>query len=779
MSKVKFSENLFLGVSELKKFQKFLEDDGYKRQFLLGTDKFGLIRQAVLPEIGEILVEDNFYVSRAGTPTNEIIVGIGVALDKNADLIVNTSPTNIAIPSDGDWYWVKIKHEFTSVEVGTISLDSLGNVTGLGTKFLEVLRGQPNFPSKIKFTNSVLGNADEYEVVSVTDNDTLVLQGDFTPESNLKYSVIGTFTPGFVVSPNNKNIFQYDNVSIELVLEVLSNVAPDRIQDEEFYIARAKNEGGALTVEDKRSEWWKSESSNSLTTLDRISENPIIGVESVKWDIKQSTQDKNWVELAWGFRSSSWTLGTSSKTLTLLAGEGGVFKNTSYFSNGDFNSWRVYCKDGSYKNVIDSITDGSHITITLDVLNPEDYNPGDVLFIAPPYEEIEVRVRGNSNAVPNPFPNLEQTNCFSINTQLARFLVPVLTGTYNFNLTYRYKIFNDYSDWMQFPDDAVGFFKESSFDEFGTIKPLEGDRIRNPYVGSLTVGFIPIVEAPRSFDNFQSYVDNGDLLGVNTTAFASANNVVSLQVTKDKKYQHFKGIDNTPITLTTDIFIHLKKFKDDLGTIPCRESNTFILHISQFLNLDTFKLRIVEDFVNSSSYTLVAEITKNDINYIKNNSEVTRKGLYIVCTFNESNKWIATYDTDTVPAGAVRLQTEVPTDYFDSNGDGQVPGFYGWSIMQEMLNKFPMGTNAPDLAGNVGGANSRTLVEQNIPKHRFAIGNSRRNTGGGSGGDENHPKSYSGTDDHTTNYYGGETNGTTRPIDTTPSYYKFLYLIKK
>jgi len=777
MSKVKFSENLFLGVSELKKFQKFLEDDGYKRQFLLITDKFGLIRQTELPGIGEILVEDNFYVSKAGTPTDEVIVNVGVALDKNANLILNTVPQNFQIPNGNNWYWIKVSHQFTSVEKGTISLDSLGNVTGVSTEFLSALRGQPNFPSKIKFTNSTLGNSDEYEVVSVTDDDTLVLQGDFIPESGLTYSVIGTFTPGFVVSGGNKNIFQYDSCSIELVLEVLSNVPPGNLQGEEFYIARAKNNSGTVTLEDKRIEWWKNEASNALTTLDRVSENPLIGIENVKWDIPQATRDRNWVELAWGFRSSSWTLGTSSKTITLLAGQGGVFKDTSYFANGNFDNWRVYSKDGSYQNIVGSVTDGTYIAITLDVLNPEDYVPGDVLFICPPYEEIQVKTSGDSSDTPYPFANIEEINTFAINTPLARFRIAALAGTYNHNAVFRYKIFNDYSDWMKFPDDAVGFYKEVSFDDDGNLKPLEGDRVRNPYIGDLTVGFLTVVEAPRSFDNFQSYVDNGDLLGVNTTAFSAGLNLIQLQVTQDKKYQHFKGIDDTPITLTTDVFVNLKKFKDDDELVPCRESNTFILHISQFLNLDAFKIRIVQDFINSGSYTLVAELNKNDMNYIKNNSVVTRKGLYIVCTFNELGNWIATYDTDTVPAGSVRMQAEVPTNYFDANGDGQVPGFYGWSIMDEMLDKFPMGTNAPDLAGDVGGSNTKTLDIQNIPPHTHTM-----TFGGDDANDSGSSNTWlqaAGTlHTKTSGVTGGETNGRTRPIDITPAYHKFLFLIK-
>lgn len=62
-------------------------------------------------------------------------------------------------------------------------------------------------------------------------------------------------------------------------------------------------------------------------------------------------------------------------------------------------------------------------------------------------------------------------------------------------------------------------------------------------------------------------------------------------------------------------------------------------------------------------------------------------------------------------------------------------------------------------SGRVFGSNQ--LDE--FKSHRHAIGNSRRNTGGGSGGDENHPLSYDADQVHLTNYEGGTE---TRPRNT-------------
>ena len=83
----------------------------------------------------------------------------------------------------------------------------------------------------------------------------------------------------------------------------------------------------------------------------------------------------------------------------------------------------------------------------------------------------------------------------------------------------------------------------------------------------------------------------------------------------------------------------------------------------------------------------------------------------------------------------------------------------GWQEVVDWRGRMPVGFDASqvefDTLGKMDGAKSKTLSINEIPSHSHAIGNSRRNTGGGSGGDENHPKSYAGSRDHITDTQGG------------------------
>lgn len=646
MGNLKISANLFLEVAEQKRGQQFVDNWGYKRQRLSDTRKFGLVKDFEFPELGAVNREDCFYVAKAGTPFNDIIVNKGVAIDKFGEFIVNTDNQNITIPTDGLWRWIKIVHKLSNKELGTVSVDTFGNLTGLGTEFDKVLRGQDNFPSKIRFLNSTSGNGLDYEVSKVNSATSCILQGDFIAESNLQYAVVGTFTPGYPIPLPDQLIFNYDSVDIQLIIETSLNTRPAFLAGQEFYIARVRNNGITLQLEDKRIEWFWSQGEYLSQYLNRLTHiNPLIGVEAVKYDVVTSPKNKNNVYLAWGFRFSSYTIDTSSKKISILIGNGGKYGDTSFFTTGDFNDWRLYSKNGNWQTIIDSQKSGTQIILTLDVLDIDEYGANDLLFIAPPFEEIEIKfsrdgsildttdVDGNSNFIePFPYPLLEEIFNFNINTPLSKCNVNTLATCYNYNVTFRYKTFLGYTDWTTLPSNVIGYYNETSFDIYGNIKPNIIDRTLVPYTGHITNGFIRVCPSPSSYSVFQDLVLTGDLFGVEHKLIANSLPLLNLKVGLSRQYQIFDDIGST-LTLTGDSFIIINSL--NASGLNCKNGNNFLIQFKQKINPASFKLRIVYNFINVVTYTLLKEFNAQDFQFIQSSEQ----GMRFRVTYDGTN-WL-------------------------------------------------------------------------------------------------------------------------------------------
>jgi hypothetical protein len=795
MSKVKISSNLFLEVAEFCRLKQSFDDWGFKRHIHSNTKTYGIVKDTCFPELGDIPKADAFYVSKIDACNDKVSLMSGVAIDKNAEFVINPMMRELSIPTDGSWYWVKIKHFLLQDELGTVTVDTFGNVSGVNTEFTKILRGQPNFPSKIRFSNSTAGNGDDYEVVSVADDFNMVIQGDFINETELKYQVVGTFTPGYPVPTADELIFQYDDVEVELVPEVTLNVPPALVQDFEFYVARVQSNGITVTSEDKRTNWWRPWGENWVDEVNRNFINPLIGVEGIQYEQPNSPRAVNLALFAWGFRFNSYTVDSGQKKMSILIGNGGTFKDTGFFNTNDFTGWKVYAKNGSWNSIIDSVKSGSQIVLTLDCLNPDSYGTADELFIAPPFEMIEIRARKDASIIdtddqdqdtdiaePFPWPNLEKRWEYPINTQLARIPIPVVDDCYKYNITYRYRTFQGYTDWLTLPDDPIGYYEEESYDDYGNLK-LPIDRTQKPYVGHPEFGFIEICEAPDSFQNFQDNVETGDLFGVNTTELSNSTPVVDLVVGLNKQYQHYKGSH----TQTADMFIHLNALNVD--GLPPREGNFFLLQIEQFVNLSTFTLKIVQNYVNPTSFDLVQEITQSDLNYAKNNtlndaSQSKRRGLNIRCTYNELGNWIATWDVDPTPKGMIMMVGgNAPANAFDTSGVGVKKGFWGWQIMNgqngttDMTARFVQGIASQASAGVPGtGSNNITIPAGALPEHVHSFSGTTNldgahshtvwagngNQGGGfDKGNPDDPRFYTHPDNASTSRHQHNFSGTT------------------
>ncbi len=282
MSQIVFSRNLFLEKEELTRFQLFLQESTVNRLFLQNTSVWGVVEDQDNPN-ASFLVE-------VGTNAGTIkITTQSYAADSAGDLILQAAFDNLAVTNDSNYYWVKIAYEATKPEIGTVSVDLNGTLTGVGTLFTDVLRGSATLevPTKIKFFKEAGGlvNTGIYDVVSLTNDTTALLTGSFTPEGGLSYIVIGTYTLGEpLTSTQEDGLYDYDNCSLTLVAETVSDTPPaGLVADMEFYISRVINTAGTVTVEDKRTEYWTFFLGGSLLAVNNLSD--LINIATARTNI--------------------------------------------------------------------------------------------------------------------------------------------------------------------------------------------------------------------------------------------------------------------------------------------------------------------------------------------------------------------------------------------------------------------------------------------------------------------------------------------------------------
>lgn len=664
MSELKFSPGEFLGVVELNRYKKFLSQDGYKRNLIDDTYSFGIIRER---NDSALL---NFNV-QAGTNPNTIkFVQDSYALDANGDMIYKVAEDNIDLSglTSDTFYWVKISYIESPIEKGLFSIDASGNLTGTDSELIKILRGQPNFPSRIRFVGSSL-NILSYDVVEVLSDTSAVLSGVFQSETGLKLIVEGTFTPGTVPDTDQKDIFQYDSCVLEFIddataiADVAAQLATgEPLPDTYFYIARVKYNGGVVTIQDKRSRFWQTRAEFKSSFIKKIT-NPLIGVEDVKWDSIYSTRDKNIVEVAFGMRTTNWTANSSLNQITVAGGNGGVFKDPSYFNTGDFNGWRIYAKDGSYAIITNSVKSFSQINLTLDVLDPNKYTTGDELIIVPDVDEVQIKCTADTDESESSFIDTElidEVFTFPVNIGVAKmYLLVPHSPSYSYNIQYRYKKSGDYSQYLALPDDVVGYYAESSFDADGVLDPNPLNHLLKPYVGSLTGGYIELVLNTNAFKIRLDGIETGDVFGLNNTTLD--NSLKNLQVTVSKQYQFFNGV----VGFTNDNIINLK-------TANAKENNSFTIHLKQNITPGIYKLQIRQNYIDGASPgTLLKEFTPDELSFMK----LTRTtGVIIKATFDAStNGWVLAQQTDVEELGIYHwFDGDLGLTNFDVTGKGVV-----------------------------------------------------------------------------------------------------------
>lgn len=477
MAKLKISENLFLEVAELNRFRYFMEDDGWKRFARSIVKSYGVVKNSS---------NSFFKPSKIAGNNNAIMVNGGLAFDSQLNAIYSESAENIAIPNTGVKQWLVLSHATSNEETGVVSITSDGILTGSGTKFTEVLRGQPNFPTKVRLTTDVPQNQGDFEVVKVTSDSSAILAGEFFPQSNIKYSVVGTFTPGYSPLESNRLIYEYDGHAITLVA---SDSRPT-VTDNEFIIGVAYyDEYGILQLIDER-DAVMFDSDRRVTTDSRNGIIPIVSLlQTTVINGNNYPGARSFdLELIFehGYTVIDQTLSSTdtSNIFTIVSGKCN-FLGSSNIPNDMFKGWLLVNRATMVSTVILSNT--GNVLYIESVGENFMLDSGNEFVIVPNFSGIEYEVRVRDNVVQADKPFVLYNEISNPFTRSRIYItLPSFLGQDTTRVSIRYRMIDNSGKLYPYQRLAIATYVDVNGNEvtltdsaFDIVIPLLMDSIRN------------------------------------------------------------------------------------------------------------------------------------------------------------------------------------------------------------------------------------------------------------------------------------------------------------
>ena len=451
MSRLKFSSNLFLEVNELQRFNKFLEEDGWKRAMKAISKNFGIVENAS---------NSYFKVTPRAGSNSVIVINAGIAFDSNMDAIVMTDDLELSVGNTGSNRWVILSRAVTNEEQGTVSINSDGSLSGIGTEFTKVLRGQPNFPVKVKFNST--SNNGEYEVVSVTSDTSALLSGSFVNQSNMKYSVIGTFTPGFQPIEDNKMIYEYDSYNIEVV------DSEDRpaVSGDEFILAMISfDASGSMNVSDERIRYMfnnpytqSDESDNSTDPLVSLLSTGVVGgIHAVG---SAAAEFELIMEHGYTVTKHELLTTSTSNTFNIISGQSN-FLGTGNIPDGMFRGWLLVNRANMKYALIDDNSNKSLYISNLDTSIILDI--GNDFIIVPNCNEIEYEVTVSNNVDRPNIPFYFRSSIWNLYTRAKVHAFYPSNDVENFDnqvtITIKYRLMDNSGNQQPFSNLAIAQFE--------------------------------------------------------------------------------------------------------------------------------------------------------------------------------------------------------------------------------------------------------------------------------------------------------------------------------
>ena len=268
MAQINVNRNTFLEKEEVMNMQSFLQNSLLGKILIAGSYTFGIVTNNPKKFDPDFVTNDDFIDNKVfevevGTQGGTIKILPGMAVNALGQVINLTSIyDNLTVPSDSVYYWLKVGYSTKNYENGLVSINQKGVVTGT-VDFSGKVRGQSGkTPVAIRFMKddgSQPLNNGVYEIVNVIDNKNLVLTSEsvFVVESNLQVIILGTIPLGKVFTDKQlEGLYTYDYYTFSLVQEVTLEQPPTKSSNE-FYLARVRNNGGTVSVDNTvKSEFW-------------------------------------------------------------------------------------------------------------------------------------------------------------------------------------------------------------------------------------------------------------------------------------------------------------------------------------------------------------------------------------------------------------------------------------------------------------------------------------------------------------------------------------------
>jgi hypothetical protein len=161
--------------------------------------------------------------------------------------------------------------------------------------------------------------------------------------------------------------------------------------------------------------------------------------------------------------------------------------------------------------------------------------------------------------------------------------------TCDYGFRYRYKHFNANGTYRQPPSHSVGYLRESSFNNDGSLNTA----VRYPYTSSFTAGYIRLTQPTNAYINVINGITTGDLFGVETRLFDNANPVTTLTVGVAKQRQIF-NTPTSPYAFSVNHYINI-------STSGAIQGNSFKLDLRGNITIGGNSLIITQNYINSGS----------------------------------------------------------------------------------------------------------------------------------------------------------------------------------